>query len=237
MKKPLLIGLSAVLLLTAACIRSATTSEQDLEALATEKSAETADAEIQQTLEALLSSATVAAPSATPEATEELPATATVDSVQLTQLAAALAEDTATPTLEPTEAGTPEPTNTANPTSTPCYGARFAYDETYPDDTRVDPGQAIQKTWRLQNIGSCNWVGGEYEMIFVAGDRMGGQTPLTINITVLSGNYANFSINMKAPAEPGTYRGEWMFRTEGGDVFGVGPNFDLPIWIQVIVRG
>jgi hypothetical protein len=236
MKKTLLIGLSVVLLLTAACIRSATTSEQDLEALATQKSAETADAEIQQTLEALLSSATVAAPSATPEATtEELTVTPTVNSVQLTQLAAALVEGT--PTLEPTETGTPEPTNTANPTSTPCYGARFAYDETYPDDTRVDPGQAIQKTWRLQNIGSCNWVGGEYEMIFVAGDRMGGQNPLIINITVLSGNYANFSINMKAPAEPGTYRGEWMFRTEGGEVFGVGPNFDLPIWIQVIVRG
>jgi hypothetical protein len=66
---------------------------------------------------------------------------------------------------------------------------------------------------------------------------MGGQSPLTMNITVLSGNYANFSINLRAPAEAGTHRGEWILRTKGGSVIGVGPNADLPIWIEIIVRG
>lgn len=226
-------------LLSAACTRSASSSEEELAALATEQAVQTAGAELQLTLDAVLGSATVNAPSATPavaatNTSAPATATATLEGAQLTELAGVLTQAAASPTVAATTAG---PTPTQNPTSTPCYGARFVWDESYPDGTRVDPGQAIQKTWRLQNVGSCDWVGGDYELVFVAGDRMGGQSPLTITITVLSGNYANFSVNMKAPAAPGTYRGEWMLRTKGGQNFGVGPDFDLPIWIEIIVRG
>ena len=228
-------------LLASACIRSATSSDEEIAGVATEKSAATADAEIQQTLEALLGSATVSAPSDTPEATStpELTATDTpeTDGAQLTELAGVLTEQAASPTAEASEEATATQTPTSNPTATACYGARYVFDESYPDGTRVDPGQAMQKTWRLQNVGTCDWVGGEYELVFVAGERMGGENPLTINITVLSGNYANFSINMKAPTEPGKHRGEWMLRSKGGDTFGVGPDFDLPIWIEIDVRG
>lgn len=233
----------ALTLLLAACVRSATTTDEEITALATEKSAETADAEIQLTLEALLGSATieVAAPTSTPTPVEldvlvEATATPTVDGAQLTELAAVLTEAATTPLAE-TEELEPTATPTANATSSSCYAARYVYDESYPDGTRVDPSQAMQKTWRLQNVGTCDWVGGQYELVFVTGDRMGGQTPLTINITVLAGNYANFNVNLRAPAEPGTYRGEWILRTKGGDVIGVGPNADLPIWIEIIVRG
>lgn len=239
LKRIFTLGALALLLMLAACVRSATDSDAEIVALATEKSAQTADAEIQQTLEALLGSATVSAPTATPEvlevATEE--PTATLEGAQLTELAAVLTEAAFTPTAESTEEVEPSATPTANATSTACYAARYVYDETYPDGTRVDPNQAIQKTWRLQNVGTCDWVGGQYEIVFVTGDRMGGQTPLTINITVLAGNYANFSVNMRAPSEPGTYRGEWILRTKGGSVIGVGPDANLPIWIEVIVRG
>ncbi len=223
----------------AACVRSAASSDEELAALATEQAIQTADAEIQATLEALLGSATVAAPTATLEATSEpiVTATATLEEAQLTELAALQTEAAASPTAESTKEAKPTKTETPDPTSTPCYGARYVYDETYPDGTRVDPGQSMQKTWRLQNVGTCDWTAGEYELIFVAGDRMGGQSPLVINISVPVDGYANFSINMKAPAEPGTYRGEWMLRSKGGDVFGVGPDFDQPIWIEIIVRG
>lgn len=252
-KKIFSIALGLVLL-TTACVRSATNTDEEIVSLATEKSAETADAEVQLTLEALLGSATVEATNtpeatATPQATQtQAEFTATVEGAQLTELAAALteaagssdaeAESTATPEGENT--ATPTVTPTANPTSTACYAARYVYDETYPDGTRVDPGQKIQKTWRLQNVGTCDWVGGQYEMVFVNGERMGGQSPLTINITVPAGGYANFSINMTAPSDPGSHRGEWMLRTKGGDTFGVtsenGIN-DLPIWIDIDVRG
>ncbi|MCW5876810.1 MAG: hypothetical protein KIS85_08000 [Anaerolineales bacterium] len=221
-----------------ACVRSAASSDEQIAALATDAAAATADAEIQMTLEALLSAPTAEPPVDTPVPTETPEPTATVEAAQLTALALALTEAVATATPEadaPT--ATPEASATANPTAGACFGARYVYDETFPDGTRVDPGQAMQKTWRLQNVGTCNWAAGEYELVFIAGNRMNGQSPLTVTFTVLAGNYANFSINMVAPAQPGTYRGDWMLRTKGGDVFGVGPDFDLPIWIEIVVRG
>lgn len=225
-------------LLAAACTRSASGSEAEIEAAATEAAISTEDAGVQLTLEALLGSATVesAATSTTqPTAT----ATTTTEGAQLTALAATLTAEggEANPTVESTEVLSPPETNTPNANATACYGARYVYDESYPDGTRVDPGQAMAKTWRLQNVGTCNWVAGQYELIFTAGDRMGINEPVTINVTVPAGAYINFTLNMKAPSEPGTYRGEYMLRTKGGDTFGVGPDFNLPIWIEIIVRG
>src|SRR3990172_3451622 len=92
-RKVLLAAVAALAILGTACVRSAASSEEELAALATENAIQTADAEIQATLEALLGSATVAVPSATLEATS-LPAeasatpTATLEAVQLTELAA-----------------------------------------------------------------------------------------------------------------------------------------------------
>jgi hypothetical protein len=95
----------------------------------------------------------------------------------------------------------------------------------------------MAKTWRLQNVGTCDWVAGQFEIIFVAGHRMGITQPVTINVAVPAGAYINITLNMTAPSEPGEQRGEFMLRTKGGETFGVGPNFDLPIWIEIEVRG
>ena len=238
-RKALVAAMAALAILGTACVRSAASSDEELAALATEQAIQTADAEIQATLEALLGSATVATPTATLESTSGpiVTETATLEAAQLTELAAIQTQAAASPTAQATDEVEQTATPTPKPASDACYGARYVYDETYPDGTRVDPGQSMQKTWRLQNVGSCDWMAGQYELIFVAGDRMGGQSPLVINISVPVDGYANFSINMKAPAEPGTYRGEWMLRSKGGDVFGVGPDFDQPIWIEIIVRG
>lgn len=239
--KTLLVGLLALALVSVGCTRSASSSEAEIAAAATEAAIATEDAGVQLTLEALLGSATVEnAATATPQDTATPPAataTPTLEGAQLTALAATLAAQEASPTVEATEEGTPTETNTPNATATACYGARYVYDESYPDGTRVDPGQSMAKTWRLQNVGTCDWVAGQYELVFVAGDRMGINEAVTINVTVTAGSYINFTLNMKAPSEPGTYRGEFMLRTKGGDTFGVGPDFNLPIWIEIIVRG
>jgi hypothetical protein len=235
-------GLSLVLV-TLACVRSAPTSQGLDAADVTQQSAETADAQVQMTLQALLGSATVeslatATPTSLPTATPVLfTATPTIEEALLAQLAGTQTAMAGSPTAEPTEEGTPTETSTPKPTGAPCFAARYAFDETYPDGTRVDPGQAIQKTWRLQNVGTCDWVAGQYELVFVNGDRMNGTTPLTINITVLAGQYANFSINLRAPAEGGEYQGDWVLRTKAGQVIGLGPNADLPFWVNIIVRG
>lgn len=241
LRKILPLGLITLALLSAACTRSASNSEAEIAAAATEAAIATEDAGVQLTLEALLGSATVEnAATATLQATATVAATTatpTLEGAQLTELAATLAAQEASPTVETTEELEPTETNTPNATATACYGARFVYDESYPDGTRVDPGQAMAKTWRLQNVGTCDWVAGQYELIFVAGDRMGINEAVTLNVTVTSGSYINFTLNMKAPSEPGTHRGEFMLRTKGGEAFGVGPDFNLPIWIEIEVRG
>lgn len=238
-----LIGLAAILMLVAlACVRSAAGGEDASQA--TEKVAQTADAEIQMTLDALLGSATVESAAATVAPTSTatpapVTATATVEQAQLTELAASLTAAASTPVGEAavTDDATATATKTPNPTASSCYGARYVYDESYPDGTRVDPGQAMAKTWRLQNVGTCDWQAGQYELYFVGGDRMAGTSPTTINITVPAGGYANFTITLKAPTVPGTYHGDWILRLSSGDVIGVGPDFDLPIWVEIIVRG
>jgi hypothetical protein len=232
----------ALTLATLACVRSATVGSEDTGA-ATEKSAETADAEIQQTLSALLGSATVENAPATATntalpATSSPTATATVEQAQLTALSGTLTAAAASPTSELTQAVTPSATFTANPTTTACYAARYVYDETYPDGTRVNPGESIQKVWRLQNVGTCDWLSGQYQLVFVGGERMSGASPFTINFTVPAGGYANFTVNLKVPSTPGTYRGDWILKlTSSGDTIGFGPNADQPFWIEVVVRG
>lgn len=244
----LLVGVLAAAAL--ACVRSAPLAQGEDPAEATEKVALTADAEIQQTLDALLGSATVESAAATlaPTSTSTpIPATptATLEQAQLTALAASLtavsaddedaaAEDaaTATPQFTATASNTPAPTSV-----TTCYAARYVYDESYPDGTRVDPGQAIAKTWRLQNVGTCDWPAGQYELYFINGDRMNGTSPLSIGIAVPVGGYANFTVNLRAPNTPGTYHGDWMLRFGGDDLVGVGPDFNLPFWVEIVVRG
>ncbi len=226
-----------------ACVRSAPLGSNEDPAQATEKVAQTADAQIQQTLDALLGQATVASaatntPLPTASATQEptsAPTTPTVtlEAAQLTALAAALTPQVATATPESTATATGVP-STSTP---PCYAARYVYDESFPDGTRVDPGQSMAKTWRLQNVGTCDWRAGQYELFFSSGDRMNGSSPLTITYGVPAGGYANFTVNLVAPATPGTYHGDWLLRFDGSQQVGVGPDYNLPFWVEVVVRG
>lgn len=239
-RKQSLVGLAVVILLAAvACVRTLPGGESGGgEGLSTEEIAETKDAQVQMTLEALLGTATAESlnqsamaeePSATPEPTE------TIEAAQLTALAGSqtAAEFTATATITPT----PGPTGSATPTPAPCYVHRFVYDESIPDGTRLDPGESFQKVWRLQNVGVCEWSTGEYQLVFVSGDRMSGTTPLTINFSVAPDGYANFAVNLVAPTVPGTYRGYWVLQTTNGEVIGWGPDADQAFWVEIIVRG
>src|SRR5512133_2298041 len=87
-----------------------------------------------------------------------------------------------TSTLPPTRPGLTLPTEvppTASPTLDPlaatptpsCHdSALFVEDVTYPDHTRLDPGEKFTKTWKIQNTGTCTWTG--YTAAFVSGDPM-----------------------------------------------------------------
>jgi hypothetical protein len=99
-------------------------------------------------------------------------------------------------------------------------------DVTVPDNTVMAPGQAFTKTWRLTNVGTCAW-NSSYQLVFDHGDTMGVTNtyaqPLTTG-TVSPGQTVDVSVNLTAPAVPGTYTGYWRFRDPNGVYFGLVPE-------------
>jgi hypothetical protein len=132
-------------------------------------------------------------------------------------------------TATPINTSTPAPTKTLafTPTNTPipCNLASFVTDVTYPDNTHVAPGQTFAKTWRIRNIGSCSW-NSSYLLIFDHGDGIGVSSGYTQQLTssaVNPGQMVDLTVNLTAPASPGTYTGYWRFRDAGGVLFGITP--------------
>lgn len=108
---------------------------------------------------------------------------------------------------------TPTITFTPSPTATPiCDLGQFMQDVTIPDGTIVQAGQTFTKTWRLKNIGSCAWSP-SYVVIFDNGERMNGPASFPVTSgTVASSQVVDVSVELTAPATPGTYRGYWRLR-------------------------
>lgn len=120
----------------------------------------------------------------------------------------------ATNTVAPPTAAIPSATVAASlPSATPvCDLAQFI-SETIPDGTNFSAGDNFTKTWRMKNAGNCTWSG--YSLVFDSGEAMSGVSPIAIG-TVAPGQEVDLSVNLKAPATNGTYRGYWRIRNASG---------------------
>ena len=144
---------------------------------------------------------------------------------------AALATFTAVPTntLFPTQAAT------ATATPIPCNRASFVKDVTYPDNTAVEPNAVFTKTWRLKNTGSCTWTSG-YVLLFDTGDKMNAPAVATITSgSIAPGSTIDISVDLTAPATPGTYQGNFKLRSPDNIVFGINADGQGPFWVKVVV--
>jgi hypothetical protein len=164
---------------------------------------------------------------------------------QLTQMPGASTTpapgDAATATSQiPTATATSQPTATSMPTSTPtpteiplpCNRAEFVRDVTIDDGTEFLPGTEFTKIWRLKNTGSCTWTT-NYALVFVNGDKMDGSNT-TLPGSVQPGESINIGVDLVAPDESGTYKGNWMLSTGEGR-FGIGENADKAFWVEIDV--
>jgi hypothetical protein len=110
---------------------------------------------------------------------------------------------------------TPEPSSVSGPG--PCAGGmQFLADVTVPDGTALSPNERFTKTWRLRNVGTCDWAG--YRVVFVDGDSMGvldGPLPDTA-----AGQEIEVSFDLIAPDQPGDYRGTWQVQSPDGTNLG-----------------
>lgn len=135
------------------------------------------------------------------------------------------------PTWTPLPTFTPIP---AEPTALPCNLAQFVKDVTVTDGTTFTPGDTFVKTWRLKNTGSCAWTT-DYDLFFVSGDKMNGSTLVDLPKKVSPGDSIDVSVQLTAPAEPGTYLGNWQLRTPGGQTFGIGASGTSSFWVKIVV--
>jgi hypothetical protein len=118
----------------------------------------------------------------------------------------------------------------------PCTNrATFVADVTIPDNTAIAPGTTFVKTWRLRNSGTCTWTTG-YASVFSSGSRMGAASPVPLSTLVSPGNTIDISVPMVAPTAPGTYRGNWLLRSDTGASFGLGSSGTTPFYVQIRVQ-
>jgi hypothetical protein len=140
------------------------------------------------------------------------------------------------PTALPSATPRPPGVTSLPPSATalPCDQAAFVKDVTIPDNSEVTAGSTFTKTWRLQNAGSCTWTSG-YSLVFVNGARMEAASPAQLTGgTVAPGQNVDVSVAMKAPADGGTYRGDWKLRNPSNALFGLGPSAQ-PFYVQIKV--
>ncbi len=145
-------------------------------------------------------------------------------SMGLTQTA--FANPTATFTL------TPVPTNTLAPTFAPlgtntgaapvntCDVSVFTNIETIPDGTVMAPGQNFDKSWRLQNTGTCSWTA-TYKVVFTgSGNGALGGVTTPIGKVVNPGATTDIIVKFVAPTTPGEYTSWWKLQNDQGVFFG-----------------
>jgi len=114
-------------------------------------------------------------------------------------------------------------------TATPACinGLRFVEDVTVPDGSQVAPGEIIDKRWKVDNVGACNWDE-SYRLRLVAGPELGAPSEQAL-YPARSGTQAIIRSLFVAPAEPGVYRSAWQAYDPQGQSFGD------TIFIEIIV--
>lgn len=96
--------------------------------------------------------------------------------------------------------------------------AAYVADITVLNGTRMEPGRAFIKTWRLRNTGTAPWADG-YRLVFAGDNSMGGPPAVALPPTT-PGQTADVSIELIAPATPGRHRSAWQPQTAEGRSFG-----------------
>jgi len=94
----------------------------------------------------------------------------------------------------------------------------FMADVSYPDGSKINPGENFTKTWRIYNNGSCKWYEG-YSIEYTDGDFMGNKSVNLPKLTI-PGTTVDVGIRLQAPQTTGQYVGYYQLRAPDGTFFG-----------------
>jgi hypothetical protein len=189
--------------------------------------------------------------------------TATIDTAPIfTEIAStALALQTQTmlaipsPTNTPLASPTPEATNTALVTETPlpstlsattlavdtpiaatqdsCNNLQYMSDVTIPDGYSAAPGEEMDKTWSVENLGPCTW-NEDYKLAYAYGGEgtsWNTISPQRLGKVVAPGETVNITITLRAPTAHGDYGAYFILQNDKGVNFP--PLQTLTIFISV----
>jgi spore germination protein YaaH len=134
--------------------------------------------------------------------------------------------ETMTETAAMTEPSARESQEVSEEAEADCLDAAFRADVTVPDNTQMEKGEAFEKTWRVQNTGSCAWPE-DAVLAFIGGEQMGA--PETVDVSAVEpGGEEDITVSMEAPAEDGTYTGKWQLRS--GET-----SFGTQLWVKIVI--
>ncbi len=181
-------------------------------------------------------------PTATLEPEAVFTAAAQTAEARTTELAALTPTLTIAVPSQTPRPNTPTPTQgVATVTNTPGATVgndrmEFVADVTVPDGTNFKPGERFTKTWRVKNAGTSTWTTA-YTLVFASGASMGGPASAPLPLDVPPGAIVDLSVDLVAPADQGSYTGNWLLRNAAGTNFGLGPEAKWPIYVQINVLG
>jgi hypothetical protein len=103
----------------------------------------------------------------------------------------------------------------------------FIEDLTIPDNSFIPFGSSVDKQWRVENNGTCNW-NAEYRLRHTSGAVLGAPEEIAL-FPARSGTQATIQITFTAPFEEGLYESAWQAFDPNGSPFGD------PIYIRIVV--
>ena len=114
---------------------------------------------------------------------------------------------------------TPLPTLIATVNPAECLNdLNFIDDITIPDNTFVTYGSVIDKQWRVENRGTCNW-NASYRLRHLGGAVLGAPEEVML-YPAKSGTQATVQILFTAPFTDGVYESAWQAYDSQGIPFG-----------------
>jgi len=144
----------------------------------------------------------------------------------------------AIPTVTPIPVTPVQTLSSTLPPSTLCDRAWFLGDVTVPDGTVLAPRETFTKTWKFRNVGDCTWTP-DYSLVFFTGDQMGGPVSINLPTSVSPREEIDLSVDLIAPTNPGSYRGNWLLKNSAGELFGIGVQWNTlankAFWVAIDV--
>lgn len=141
-----------------------------------------------------------------------------------------------TATLTPMPTLTAEPTVYIPPTQRPDCNAAELVSQDLRRHTR-DPeveGRKFTIILRLTNTGSCIWTKA-YQLIVAQNQGMEIEEAQNFTEIALPGETVDLEITLVVPDEPDDYNAIWLLQDAHGDIFGLGPDRNELITMDVLV--